>query len=391
MGPEATCRHNCEPSPPDIPPPSPPSDYRTDDISVIGFAFAVVAICLVCFVLAAFYALYFGKGPNARVMVRSVPPNEQLFRASRASTMPPSSDARRPAMFSHFIRSQAAPVTSAGVLPAPTATAEDREQMDTREVERITAVRSLPVHRYSSVVCDDETKCVMCLESYRHGQSIRRLPCKHEFHRECIDMWLVFSMAYQQRACPLCKRDPCIEMILPTKVERLATTEPSAASSGRTQQIARQSPGSNPDHLLYTPRRQSWSSMRNLWSPGTPSPIAACNDQLRACDRTPTESGSTATSSSGDSPSPSPGAPTSPGSLSPPPRFASPQLLSPRASRIFGLATGFSVASHLPSRVNRILVTPTLSPVEQPQEHEVQVERPDAHERQPPSQGQGDV
>ncbi|XP_018023766.1 uncharacterized protein LOC108679618 [Hyalella azteca] len=41
--------------------------------------------------------------------------------------------------------------------------------------------------------------CVVCLEEYRPLQELRVLPCRHEFHRSCVDPWLL-----QHRTCPLC-------------------------------------------------------------------------------------------------------------------------------------------------------------------------------------------
>ncbi|PPD81645.1 hypothetical protein GOBAR_DD21423 [Gossypium barbadense] len=33
-------------------------------------------------------------------------------------------------------------------------------------------------------------RCYICLLEYKEGDSMRILPCNHEFHRTCIDNWL---------------------------------------------------------------------------------------------------------------------------------------------------------------------------------------------------------
>ncbi|XP_032389564.1 E3 ubiquitin-protein ligase RNF43 isoform X2 [Etheostoma spectabile] len=41
--------------------------------------------------------------------------------------------------------------------------------------------------------------CAICLEDFQDGQHLRIISCAHEFHKECVDPWLL-----QHRTCPLC-------------------------------------------------------------------------------------------------------------------------------------------------------------------------------------------
>ncbi|XP_034027037.1 RING finger protein 215 isoform X2 [Thalassophryne amazonica] len=43
--------------------------------------------------------------------------------------------------------------------------------------------------------------CAVCLEPFNNNQCLRVLPCHHEYHRDCVDPWLLL-----QHTCPLCKR-----------------------------------------------------------------------------------------------------------------------------------------------------------------------------------------
>ncbi|KAG7263101.1 hypothetical protein CRUP_003637 [Coryphaenoides rupestris] len=42
--------------------------------------------------------------------------------------------------------------------------------------------------------------CAVCIESYKPNDVVRILPCRHLFHKHCIDPWL-----QDQRTCPMCK------------------------------------------------------------------------------------------------------------------------------------------------------------------------------------------
>ena len=37
---------------------------------------------------------------------------------------------------------------------------------------------------------DSELKCLVCQFTYEQGDVLRRLPCGHCFHKDCVDQWL---------------------------------------------------------------------------------------------------------------------------------------------------------------------------------------------------------
>ncbi|KAK4232303.1 hypothetical protein QBC38DRAFT_463722 [Podospora fimiseda] len=54
------------------------------------------------------------------------------------------------------------------------------------------------------IISSRQVDCVICLEEYIAGVSrVMRLPCGHEFHKECITPWLIL----RRRTCPICKGD----------------------------------------------------------------------------------------------------------------------------------------------------------------------------------------
>ena len=66
-------------------------------------------------------------------------------------------------------------------------------------------VKALPTKSFdkSKLQENDPEICAICLEDFEDGSKLRKLPCKHEFHIDCVDPWLLT----RKKLCPLCKFD----------------------------------------------------------------------------------------------------------------------------------------------------------------------------------------
>ncbi|XP_039417278.1 LOW QUALITY PROTEIN: RING finger protein 215 [Corvus cornix cornix] len=70
--------------------------------------------------------------------------------------------------------------------------------------QRLSALKTRAVHPGKpprSRACEIDS-CAVCLDQFHKSQWLRVLPCSHEFHRDCVDPWLLL-----QQTCPLCKRN----------------------------------------------------------------------------------------------------------------------------------------------------------------------------------------
>jgi len=48
----------------------------------------------------------------------------------------------------------------------------------------------------------DTDTCTICMDNYVKGTKLKVLPCKHEYHSECVNEWLASS-----KKCPVCSQD----------------------------------------------------------------------------------------------------------------------------------------------------------------------------------------
>jgi len=61
-------------------------------------------------------------------------------------------------------------------------------------------IKGLPLEKFEEGKMDKEDAvCVICLNEYTANENLKRLPCNHHFHPNCIDEWLHIN-----KHCPLC-------------------------------------------------------------------------------------------------------------------------------------------------------------------------------------------
>jgi hypothetical protein len=61
------------------------------------------------------------------------------------------------------------------------------------------------------------TECSICMEEYKPEERVMVLPCKHEFHPDCIRKWCLET---PNANCPLCRQDPLQPLVRPSAAEQ---------------------------------------------------------------------------------------------------------------------------------------------------------------------------
>ncbi|XP_072289655.1 RING finger protein 215-like isoform X2 [Eucyclogobius newberryi] len=98
-------------------------------------------------------------------------------------------------------------VLSTGVLLQAHLQSQDQPrdnqlQLVTKQ-EVLRRMSSLKTRTFHQPRCEvvEAGPCAVCLEHFNNHQCLRVLPCGHEYHRDCVDPWLLL-----RHTCPLCKR-----------------------------------------------------------------------------------------------------------------------------------------------------------------------------------------
>ncbi|XP_067936114.1 RING finger protein 11-like isoform X2 [Watersipora subatra] len=68
-----------------------------------------------------------------------------------------------------------------------------------RLAQRQRLIDQLPCERYEESLKRAYTECPICIVDFEKEHEVKSLPCKHLFHKECIDDWLMRNLR-----CPSC-------------------------------------------------------------------------------------------------------------------------------------------------------------------------------------------
>jgi len=96
---------------------------------------------------------------------------------------------------------------------------------------------------------NEQLECAICLGLFVIDEELRTLPCGHDFHRDCVDEWLLGKGRRthdQLPSCPLCKAVPLPAPLAPIMVWTRPTATPEggtgtstvAGAGGRRSRIA---------------------------------------------------------------------------------------------------------------------------------------------------------
>ncbi|KAJ8000703.1 hypothetical protein DPEC_G00183110 [Dallia pectoralis] len=82
------------------------------------------------------------------------------------------------------------------------ANARDRNQRQLGDAAKkaISKLQVRTIRKGDMETESDFDHCAVCIEGYKANDVVRILPCRHIFHKSCVDPWLL-----DHRTCPMCK------------------------------------------------------------------------------------------------------------------------------------------------------------------------------------------
>lgn len=105
-----------------------------------------------------------------------------------------------------------------------------REKKTSKMRTHAKLIDQLQSHKASKAEAKSELVCAICLENIRVQQVMITLPCKHEYHRQCILKWLKSTEA---ATCPCCKA-PALELPSETTVQERHARSQEASTTTAT-------------------------------------------------------------------------------------------------------------------------------------------------------------
>jgi len=101
-------------------------------------------------------------------------------------------------------------------LPVDTYQINDKEEKNNNNKEEKGEINNnhdekvKEIKREKDNLNQENRTCCICLEAFKNGDQIRRLPCLHIFHKDEIDHWL-----HKNHVCPICRTPMDEEVRLP--------------------------------------------------------------------------------------------------------------------------------------------------------------------------------
>ena len=76
------------------------------------------------------------------------------------------------------------------------------ERKRRKKKKKVRSRTSLEKIKKEDDILKNKDICCICLQNFKEKEKVRKLPCKHNFHKKCIDKW--FSKA-DDLSCPICR------------------------------------------------------------------------------------------------------------------------------------------------------------------------------------------